>query len=61
MAEEVISRENCFQPEKLKKLENRLISPEGFTLSTPKKSKNQAKNKKKMQVQSRRKNCSPQK
>jgi hypothetical protein len=51
----------CFQPEKLKKLDNRLISPEGFTLSTPKKSQTQAKNKKKMQAQSRRKNRSPKK
>ena len=51
----------CFQPEKLQKLDNRLISPEGFTLSTPKQYKNKAKNKKKMQAQSRRKNRSQKK
>jgi hypothetical protein len=48
----------CFRSEKLPKLDNRLISPERFTLSTPKPAKNQAKKKKKkkMQEQSRRKN-----
>ncbi|MFW9262857.1 DUF1186 domain-containing protein [Nostoc sp. CALU 546] len=64
LIEDVISEMEgwaCFQPEKLKKLDNRLISPEGFTLSTPKKSQTQAKNKKKMQSQSRRKNRSPKK
>jgi len=51
----------CFRPEKLPKLDSRLINPEGLTLSTPKPAKNQAKNKKKMQEQSRRKNRSKKK
>ncbi len=51
----------CFQPEKLQKLDNRLISPGGFSLSTLKQYKNKARNKKKMQTQSRRKNRSQKK
>ncbi len=51
----------CFQPEKLQKPDNRLISPERFTLSTPKQYKNKAKSKKKMQTQFRRKNRSQKK
>jgi hypothetical protein len=64
LIEDVISEmENwaCFRPEKLKKLDNRLISPQGFTLSTPTQAKNKAKSKKKMQEQSRRKNRSKKK
>ncbi|MEA5508079.1 DUF1186 domain-containing protein [Halotia wernerae UHCC 0503] len=64
LIEDVISEMEdwaCFQPEKPPTLDNRLISPEGFTLSTPKQGKNKAKNKKKMQEQSRRKNRSKKK
>ncbi|MCC5622841.1 DUF1186 domain-containing protein [Nostoc sp. CHAB 5715] len=52
---------DCFQESRPKKLDSSFISPEEFTSWTPKKSKNQAKNKKKMQAQSRRKNRSPKK
>jgi hypothetical protein len=53
----------CFRPEKPQKLDNRLISPQEFTVSTSKPARNQAKNKnkKKMQEQSRRKNRSQKK
>lgn len=62
--EDVISKmENwvCFQPKQIPQLDERFITPEGFTFSTPKKAKEQAKKKKKMQGQSRRKNRSKKK
>jgi hypothetical protein len=51
----------CFRPEKPQKLDNRRINPDEFTSSSPKIGKNQAKKKRKMQEQSRRKNRSKKK
>lgn len=62
--EDVISEmENwaCFRPEKPQKLDNRRINPDGFTSYSPKTGKDQAKKKRKMQEQSRRKNRSKKK
>ncbi|MCC2693912.1 DUF1186 domain-containing protein [Nodularia sp. LEGE 04288] len=57
--EDVISETRdwaAFHPERFQQLDNRLINPEGFSSYIPKKGKNQAKKKKKIQEQSRRKN-----
>ncbi|MCC5632892.1 DUF1186 family protein [Nostoc sphaeroides CHAB 2801] len=51
----------CFQQSRINQLDTSFISSEEITSWTTKKSKNQAKNKKKMQTESRRKNRSKKK